>query len=57
MTQQMDGWRSLPKREAIAACRKRGMRLTHGHLDNLAQQDTQRLALDGVILRCKARMP
>jgi conjugal transfer pilus assembly protein TraI len=57
MTQHADGWRALPKREAIATCRKRGMRLTHGHLDNLAQQDTHRLALDGVILRYKARIP
>jgi hypothetical protein len=36
MAQQADGWRSLPKREAIAACRKRGMQLTYGHLDKLA---------------------
>jgi conjugal transfer pilus assembly protein TraI len=57
VTQQADGWRSMPKREAIAACRKHGMRLTHGHLDNLAQQDTDRFALDGVILRYKARTP
>ena len=52
-----DGWRSLPKREAIAACRKRGMPITHGHLTDLARQDTDRFALDGVILRYKARTP
>lgn len=51
---QANGWRSMPKREAIAACRKGGMTLTHAHLANLAQQDASRCVLDGVILRYRA---
>jgi hypothetical protein len=41
----------MPKREAIAACRKRGVILTHARLADLAQQHTSRIVLDGIILR------
>lgn len=46
-----DGWRTIPKREAMAACRKHGVILTHGRLAELAQQDTSRLVLDGNIIK------
>lgn len=49
-----DGWCAIPKREAIAACRKHGVMLTHGRLADLAQQGTSQLVLDGVILRYRA---
>lgn len=49
-----DGWRAIPKREAIAACRKHGVMLTHGRLADLARQGTGHLVLDGVILRYRA---
>jgi len=49
-----DGWRAIPKREVIAACRKHGVMLTHKRLADLTQQDTSQLVLDGVILRYRA---
>jgi conjugal transfer pilus assembly protein TraI len=54
MPPQEDGWRSMPKREAIAACRKRGVTLTHARLADLAQQHTSRIVLDGIIIRYRA---
>ena len=46
-----DGWRTLPKSEALTACRKRGLRVTHGWLAKLGQEEPGRFAVDGVVVR------
>lgn len=44
---QPDGWRSITKRQAIDACAKRGIGLSHGHLARLCAQDPSRLTVSG----------
>jgi hypothetical protein len=52
-----EGWHSIQKSDAIAACRKNGLILTHGHLARLAHHDTTRLTLDGVSVRYRHNPP
>lgn len=49
-----DGWCAIPKREAIAACRKHGVMLTHGRLADLAEQNAGKLKVDGITVLYRA---
>lgn len=53
-TAQPDGWRTLSKPEAMSACKKRGLKLTHGWLATLAQVDRDRLIVEGAIVKYRA---
>ena len=50
-TTQADGWRTLPKSEALTACRNHGLRVTHGWLAKLGQEEPGRFAVDGVVVK------
>ncbi len=50
-TAQADGWRALPKSDAMTACRKCGVRVTHGRLGKLAQEEPGRFAVEGIIVK------
>lgn len=51
--QANDGWWEMSRRDAISACRRGGIMVTFGQFEDLVRQDTDRFALDGVILRYK----
>ena len=53
-TAQPDGWRALSKPEAMSACKKRGLKLTHRWLAMLAQEDHYRFIVDGAIVKYRA---
>lgn len=50
-TAEANGWRTLPKSEALTACRKQGLRVTHGWLAKLGQEEPGRFAVDGVVVK------
>ena len=50
-TAQADGWRALPKSDVMTACRKCGVRVTHGRLGKLAQDEPGRFAVEGIIVK------
>jgi len=50
-TAQADGWCTLPKSDAMTACRKCGVRVTHGRLGKLAQEEPGRFAVEGIIVK------
>ena len=50
-TAQPDGWLALSKPEAMSACKKRGLKLTHGWLARLAQEDHDRFNVEGAIVK------
>lgn len=50
-TTEVDGWRTIPKREAVTACKKSGVMLTYVRLIDLAQQHADRLVLDGAFVK------
>lgn len=49
--EQADGWRTLPKSEALTACRTHGLRVTHGWLAKLGKEEPGRFAVDGVVVK------
>lgn len=51
---QPDGWCVLSKPEAMTACKKRGLKLTHGWLARLAQEDHDRFIVEGAIVKYRA---
>lgn len=50
-TTEAGGWRALPKSEALTLCRKHGLRVTHGLLAKLGQEEPGRFAVDGVVVK------
>lgn len=50
-TAQADGWCTLPKSDVMTACRKCGVRVTHGRLGKLAQEEPGRFAVEGIIVK------
>ena len=56
-TTEADGWRALPKSEALTLCRKHGLRVTHGGLAKLSQEEPGRFAVDGVVVKFRPAWP
>lgn len=48
---EVAGWRTLPKSETLTTCRRHGIRVTHGWLAKLGQQEPDRLVVDGVVVK------
>lgn len=51
---QADGWRRLPKFEALSACRQAGIRLSHARLDQLSRLAPNQFVLEGVAIKFRA---
>jgi conjugal transfer pilus assembly protein TraI len=52
-TVQPDGYILINKQDVLAACKKRGLRVTHRRLWELGRQDPDRLSVDGGVVRFK----
>lgn len=50
-TAEAGGWQTLSKSEALNACRKHGLRVTHGWLAKLGQEEPGRFSVDGVVVK------
>ena len=52
-TVQSDGYLLINKQDVLAACKKRGLRITHRRLWELGSKDPDRLSVDGGVVRFK----
>ncbi|WP_347308783.1 MobH family relaxase [Thiobacter aerophilum] len=52
-TVQSDGYLIINKQDVLAACKKRGLRITHRRLRELGSKDPDRLSVDGGVVRFK----
>ena len=52
-TVQPDGYLLINKQDVLAACKKRGLRITHRRLWELGSKDPDRLSVDGGVVRFK----
>ncbi|MEW5781798.1 MAG: MobH family relaxase, partial [Pseudomonadota bacterium] len=52
-TVQSDGYLLINKQDVLAACKKRGLRITHRRLWELGSKDSDRLSVDGGVVRFK----
>ncbi|MDR9091849.1 hypothetical protein FEP28_05450 [Burkholderia multivorans] len=52
-TVQSDGHLLINKQDVLAACKKRGLRITHRRLWELGSKDPDRLSVDGGVVRFK----
>ncbi|MBU9211614.1 MobH family relaxase [Burkholderia multivorans] len=50
---QSDGYLLINKQDVLAACKKRGLRITHRRLWELGSKDPDRLSVDGGVVRFK----